>query len=289
MINIPPTHCIICGSKPFAINLNNLNLWKCQNCELMWRALFDVPLSHYGDAEGGFSKDKEKLQRRNIRDRIRTIGKYVKLDNTCDIGGSKGYFVEGLISFGYKGAYGVDPNKIQVEKAIHRGTPMIVGSTKDIHKIFPEKKTQNVSLFHVIEHLPDPVKTITEIYNALPSGGHFVVETPDFDSYSFKKLNYNHKLVYNEHLFYFNFDNLPQFLEKIGFSIIYAGKRDFDQYHLNLRESLFRLELMKRDGNLNILQRTFFKLMKIFFTVPASLLVKMLGRGNFILVIAQKS
>lgn len=283
-----PELCIICGTSPITIKLNNLDFWKCQGCGLMWRQSFDIPISHYEDKEGGFSKDKEKLQRRNIRDRIRTIGRYVNLNNTCDIGGSKGYFVEGLIESGYKEVYGIDPNKTQVEAAKLRGTPMVVGSTEDIYKIFPEKKTENVSLFHVIEHLPDPVKTITEIYDALPINGHLIVETPDFNSYSFQKLNYQHKLVYEEHLFYFNQNNLPQFLEKIGFSIIYTGKRDFDQYHLNARESLFRLNLMERDGSLGLLQKIILKLAIVFFTIPLALLVKFLKRDNFVLVIARK-
>ncbi len=255
----------------------------------MWRQSFDVPISHYEEKEGGFSEDKEKLQRRNIRDRINTIRKWVDLNNTCDVGGSKGYFVEELIKSGCSGAYGVDPNRIQVEAANRRGTPMIAGSTADIHKIFPEKMTKNASLFHVIEHLPDPVKTITEIYNALPKGGYLIVETPDFSSYSFGKLNYKHKLVYEEHLFYFNSDNLKDFLKKIGFEIIYSGKRDFDQYHLNARESLFRLGLMNKEDNLNIFQRIILKTVGVFFTVPLSLVIKFLGRGNFTLVISRKN
>lgn len=254
----------------------------------MWRQSFDVPISHYEEAQGGFSKEKEKLQRRNISDRIRTISTYVQLDNTCDIGGSKGYFVEELIQKGRKGVYGIDPNKIQVEAAVQRGTPMVAGSTEDIHRIFPERKTQNATLFHVIEHLPDPIKTVSEIYEALPNKGIFIVETPDFSSYAFRKLNYIHKLVYEEHFFYFNQNNLQEFLKKIGFNIIYIGKRDFDQYHLNIRESLFRLGLIKKEGNSNFLQRAVLKLLGIFFTVPLAMVVKFLRRGNFVLMIVQK-
>lgn len=288
MPNVPEI-CIICDSSPASIVLNGLDMWKCPKCLLMWRQSFDVPISHYEEADGGFSGAKEFLQRRNIRDRIRVITKYLKLDNTCDIGGSKGYFVEELIKSGFKGSYGVDPNKIQIEAAQRRGVPMIAGTTADIKKIFPEKKTKNVTLFHVIEHLPNPIKTISEIYDALPSGGYFVVETPDFDSYAFKKLDYKHKLVYEEHLFYFNTENLKKFLKKIGFGIIHSEKRDFDQYHLNVRESLFRLGIMNKEKTQNILEKIIFKTLNTFFAVPFSFLVKLLERGSFTFVVSRKN
>ena len=289
MDKVPPKSCIICGAPPFALELNSIELWKCTRCDLMWRRSFDVSLSHYTEAGGGFSEAKAKLQHRNIQDRIRTISKYVDLDGTCDVGGSKGYFVDELVKAGYKRAYGVDPNKVQIEAAQKRGTPMFVGSTEDAIVLFAQKKTRNATLFHVIEHLPSPVKNVQEIYDALPPGGHLIIETPDFGGYVFKKLNYRHKLVYEEHLFYFTFENLQQFLTNMGFSIVYAGKRDFDQYHLNVRESLFRLGLKEKKSNPGLMERAIYKFFGIFFTRLFSHLVVWSGRLNFSLVIARKN
>lgn len=282
-----PYSCIICGSQPVSDEINGIAIWKCTICALMWRQSFDVPISHYEDASGGFSKSKEFLQRRNIRDRIRTIGRDVSLDHTCDIGGSKGYFVEELLRSGYVGAYGIDPNKTQVEAASRSGIPMLVGSTADLHRIFPQRETKNASFFHVIEHLPDPTTVMTEIYEALPDGGYLIVETPDFSSYSFKKLNYVHKLVYEEHLFYFSAENLQRFLTNRGFTIQKVCKRDFDQYHLNAREALFRLGLMRREGFLPLWQKVLYKIATLL-TTPLSLMVKFLKRNMYVLIIAKK-
>lgn len=289
MTSIVPKQCIVCGSEPFDLIANGLPMWRCPTCGLMWRQSFNVPIAHYAEAPGGFSKEKEKLQRRNIADRICALGKYIRLDYTCDIGGSKGYFVEGLIRSGYQWVYGIDPNKIQVEAARARGVPMIVGSTEDLKNIFTERKTENVTLFHVIEHLPDPIKVLSEIRDALPFGGYLIVETPDFDAWSFKRLHYKHRLVYDEHLFYFNANSLCRLLEKNGFHVVRMWQRDFDQYHLAARESLFRLGLMKREGDLSLRRRVFLKFANIFLTRVLSFLVKIAGRGNFILVVAKKT
>ena len=283
-----PKTCIVCGSEPRPYVANGLPVWRCQNCSLMWRQSFDVPISYYEKGPGGFSKEKEKLQRRNIRDRIRTIARYVNLDSTCDVGGSKGYFVEELIRGGYRNVLGVDPNKIQVNEAQRRGVPMLTGSTENILEIFQQKRIKNATLFHVVEHLPDPQGAIRQIYDALPAGGFLVIETPDFGSDPFRKLKYKHKLVYKEHLFYFTRDNLQKFLVRMGFTIVYAGQRDFDQYHLNARESLFRLNLMSKSGDLSLSQKIILRLSESFLVLPLSLAVRFLGRGSLVLAIGQK-
>jgi SAM-dependent methyltransferase len=286
MKTVPET-CIIDNTVPRPFEANGLPLLRCPLCDLAWRTSFDLPPGHYEDAAGGFSITKERLQRRNIQDRIRTLVKYISLDDTCDVGGSKGYFVEALLQKGCKNVYGVDPNREQVSAAQLRGVPMLVGSTADMANLFKERQTQNVTLFHVIEHLAEPEKNVKEIYDALPTGGHLVVETPDFGSYVLRERNYRHQLIYPEHLFYFNFQNLQAFLQKQGFKIIYAGKRDFDRYNLNVHESLFRLGWrIKNRGS--FVERVFYKLLGIFFGKILSLIVIKTGRMNFSLVIAQK-
>jgi hypothetical protein len=68
-------------------------------------------------------------------------------------------------------------------------------------------------------------------------------------AYSLRKSNYKHDyLIYPEHFFYFNESNLKTLLEKIGFNIIARGKRDFNpKSNLNIRESLFRLGLLRKN------------------------------------------
>jgi SAM-dependent methyltransferase len=225
---------------------------------------------------------------RNISDRIRTLSRYVDLDDTCDMGGSKGYFVEALLAAGYKRAYGIDPNKAQIEAAQKRGVPMYEGSTENAVELFKEHGTKNASLFHVIEHLHDPLLVVRQIYQALPAGGHLIVETPDFDSYTFKSTDYKHKLIYPEHTFYFNFRNLQALLEQTGFRIVYAGKRDFDQYYLSAHESLSRLGLMRKGESPNFPKKILVKICSLFLRTPLSLLVKWFDRQSFSLILAQK-
>jgi 2-polyprenyl-3-methyl-5-hydroxy-6-metoxy-1,4-benzoquinol methylase len=286
---IPPTICIIDGAHPITIEHNGLAIRECPSCGLMWRQSFDVDLAHYEDADANFDATKERLQRRNIADRIGLLRRYVDFNGACDIGGSKGYFIEGLMTAGFKGAYGIDPNKAQVEAAQRRGTPMYEGSSKDAAKFFRDHTTKTATLFHVIEHLPDPTSMVEEMYAALPQGGHLVIETPDFSSYIFKATKYRHKLVYSEHLFYFSLANLQELLKKKGFSIVYAGKRDFDQYHLGAQESLSRLGFVKKGEMPNIFMLIIIKFCELFLRVPLSWLVKASGRQNFSLVVGRKA
>jgi len=305
-MTVVPERCVVCGTVPITAVVNDLAVFRCPKCALMWRQSFDIPLSHYEDMDAGFSAEKGVLQKRNIKDRIRVIKKYLSLDDTCDVGGSKGYFVEALMDAGYQRVWGIDPQQAAVERAQLQDIPMIVGSTADIGPMFAERGTKNATLFHVIEHLPDPVADIKRIYDALPVGGHLIIETPDFGSYAFKKTDYQHKLVYPEHLFYFNINNLQTFLKNMGFTVVAVRHRDFDQYHLNFREALFRLGLGEKKGSqvrglsnttsvvtqVKPQKKSFVRrirgVVRELVEFLLSVVVKLTGRQNFMLVIVRK-
>ncbi|KND50603.1 MAG: hypothetical protein AB202_03920 [Parcubacteria bacterium C7867-007] len=282
-----PNVCIIDGSTPESCDLNGMSGWRCPACLLMWRQSFDVPLSHYEDADASFSSEKAALQRRNIHDRINTIRRHIDCSYSCDVGCSKGYFVEALIEAGYTHVYGIDPNRAQIEAAQARGVPVLTGSTETMAPLFKERSTRTAMLFHVIEHLSDPFAVLKDIHAALPDKGLLVVETPDFQSYSLRKTNYHHKLVYPEHLFYYSFTNLQTFLRNNGFEIVYAGKRDFDPNHLPVRECLFRLGFLGISSTPSLFERIVCRVLRPVVPV-LSVLVRVVGRQNFSIIIARK-
>jgi SAM-dependent methyltransferase len=161
---------------------------------------------------------------------------------------AKGISVDALTAAGYTNVFGIDPNRTQVTVAQERGTDMVAGSTLEAPVLFKEHATKNATLFHVIEHLPDPQKDLKQIYDALPEGGSLIIETPNFGAPTFRRLNFQDKLVYPEHLFYYTPKTLKILLENAGFTIVSVTKRDFDQYHMNLHEALFRLGVAKKRG-----------------------------------------
>jgi SAM-dependent methyltransferase len=90
-----------------------------------------------------------------------------------------------------------------------------------------------ITLFHVFEHLIDPLRTLQAAYNKLNDGGRIVIEVPharDFlishlDLEEFKRFTF-----WSEHLVLHNRTSLTTFLQKANFkNIIVSG---FQRYNL---------------------------------------------------------
>jgi 2-polyprenyl-3-methyl-5-hydroxy-6-metoxy-1,4-benzoquinol methylase len=305
-------NCIVCGAGFNEEVLNELPMRRCTVCSLLWRKDFNVDLSHYVEDNITFKNtDEASLKRKykNAKERAKAYSKYLSLDNICDVGTGRGFFLRALIDLRHKNVIGLEPNKYTELVADEQGVRIIQGGFDDLKKVVSENNIKTVSLFHVIEHLPDPVVEVKKIFEALPPGGHTIIETPNASSYPIVARNYKHKLVYPEHLFLFNPESLKRLLEKEGFKIIAQGTRDFDQNNLPIKESLFRLGIIKKptmqkerrrlgdpnwkpidDKENNIeKRRSLLKRVADFFLIyTLSLLVRWRGRLTFIWYVAEK-
>lgn len=78
-----------------------------------------------------------------------------------------------------------------------------------------------VGMFHVLEHLTDPVATFAEIRRAMKPGGTIVVEVPHARDVLFKLEAFRDFSLWSEHLVLHTKESLAATLEHVGFSDIY--------------------------------------------------------------------
>jgi SAM-dependent methyltransferase len=79
-------------------------------------------------------------------------------------------------------------------------------------------------LNHVIEHLDDPRRELSEINRVLKPDGHLVIETPRYDSLMFKLLGRRERSVScNGHIYFFTTDSLRRLYEAAGFKQVDLG------------------------------------------------------------------
>lgn len=234
--------CTVChGTAIIEIIRNGLPLFECQTCRLAWRQTFDVDIAQYEEGDMCLGNANLERRTRNVKDRIACLERYLIPNDVCDIGAGEGMFLVELMKKGYTNVIGIEPNRGALAFGRAHGLTLFEGTLKEAPDIIRKNAIRIVTLFHVIEHLPNPRESVDSIYRALPSGGYLVVETPNSSAYSFVKTNHAHPLIYSQHLYYFNTDNLGRLLESVGFTIQARGKRGFDQYHMTIRQSLFCL------------------------------------------------
>jgi len=156
--------------------------------------------------------------RRTFRDRLRdlpaTPGKLL------DVGAATGFFVEQARRVGWD-AIGVEPSDWAAAYARNElGVDVQTGTLES--KQFPDAAFDVVTLWEVIEHLPDPRVTLAEIRRVLRPGGRLVLSTPDAGSVA-ARLSGRRWLGWRkvpEHLFFFDHANLDRLLSQAGFKPI---------------------------------------------------------------------
>ncbi|MEK7167937.1 MAG: class I SAM-dependent methyltransferase [Patescibacteria group bacterium] len=236
--------CQICGNSSVGLVLNDLPMKKCVNCGLVWRQDFDIDPDCYREEHIYLGSEKVKGRSSNSRQRIAIFKKYADLNNLLDVGTGDGIFLKTLTLQGYRNVLGLEPSIKNADFIKDNNLRVIEGCLSDICRVVRENNINTVALFHVIEHLPDPLESLKLVFDGLKKGDKLIIETPDIEAYAFRKRDYRTKNFYNEHLFYFNQKNLKDILVKAGFKAVASGRRDFDQFNMSIKECLFRLGLL---------------------------------------------
>lgn len=65
---------------------------------------------------------------------------------------------------------------------------------------FPDHAFEEVRLFHVLEHLPDPVRTMEELHRVCAPGGRVTIRVPYWNSRDFAT-DPTHRTSFSEHSF----------------------------------------------------------------------------------------
>jgi SAM-dependent methyltransferase len=117
--------------------------------------------------------------------------------------------------FGWEVA-GIEPNRRLSDALNCEGYPVVPSTLEEAE--IPAERYDVVALFNVLEHLWDSVCSLKRINRMLKPGGLVVVEIPDFDSPSRKRLG-KYWFMYHlpRHLSHFTQASLTSLMEECGF------------------------------------------------------------------------
>jgi len=106
---------------------------------------------------------------------------------------------------------------------------------------YPARHFDVVVLYHVIEHVSDPVGLIREVNRVLRGGGILLFGTPDFDSGCARRFGDRYRLLHDQtHISLFSSDSAHRFLRDHAFVIDRVEYPFFGTRHFTL-ENLERL------------------------------------------------
>ena len=167
-----------------------------------------------------------------------------------DIGCGRGDYLKRMKDLGWN-VLGVEPDPAAAALAKKRGIPVINGTLAEAR--LPEGAADQITMQHVIEHLPDPAAVVHECFKLLRKGGRLVIYTPNNESLGHRVFERSwFPLDSPRHLFVFSSRSMASLLKKSSFrewsihTVSVSAAKIYDN-------SFLISKYLKIDGNIPVL------------------------------------
>jgi 2-polyprenyl-3-methyl-5-hydroxy-6-metoxy-1,4-benzoquinol methylase len=223
------TQCYLCKSKDLSYvdgqvrDMLELKILKCNKCGLVFMESFDHISDTFYEDSSMINKDPGTILDVHLKEneidnarRAEFMKPFIKGKSVLDFGCGNGGFLRDIKAL-CKDCAGLekDANYFHSFKE-NKGIKLY----KDMSEI--KTKFDYITLFHVLEHIKDPKKTLKDLSKVLAPGGVIVVEVPNsndallslYKSKAFSKFTY-----WSPHLFLFDNNTLAKLAQDAGFKV----------------------------------------------------------------------
>lgn len=247
--------CIVCGStnsidfikcKDFTVSGLTFNIVQCQECEFKFTSprpavrflgsfyKSEKYVSHNDSNKGFINKLYQFVKNYTLLQKLKLVLKYNRKGRLLDYGCGTGSFGFVCKKAGWD-FYGVEPDTDAGEVARNKTGGPIYSSSQELSKAFPDSKFDAITLWHVLEHIPDVPSWFNFISNHLEKSGTLIIAVPNCDSYD-ASIFKAYWAAYDvpRHLWHFT----PKTIEKLflnnGFKLIETRPMIFDSFYVSL-------------------------------------------------------
>ncbi|MEK7494914.1 MAG: class I SAM-dependent methyltransferase [Patescibacteria group bacterium] len=199
---------------------------RCKECHLVYlnpRLNPDLIINSYAEGEDKAFIEQDSMRIRTFKTALKDLAKRHQLvlsgkTKVLDIGCAGGAFLRAARDLRLT-VTGIEPSRWLGEYArTKHGLDVRSGTLSDY--TFPEASFDLVTLWDVIEHIPNPKIELQHIHRLLAPQGLLVVNYPDFGSLVAKFLGKKWPFLLSVHLIYYTPETIRKQLEESGFKII---------------------------------------------------------------------
>ena len=244
----------MCGGAPSRwLQSGSRELMRCRDCRFAWVpqgvARTDTGESIYESDQPIFATERDyyldDTAVESARAKLRWVGRLVPAGAALlDVGANYGHFLQ--LAQETFDAMGIEPSATVVAWGReHLGVRLEQGSIETDNPAYVDR-FDAITLFDVIEHLPDPRAALHRCRRYLKSGGHLFITTPDTGALVARLLGSHwYYIDIVEHISLFSAASLTRLIEACGFRV--AERRTFGRtYRLSYIER--RLRQVSRDS-----------------------------------------
>ena len=209
---------------------------------------FDDYISHTDGKRTLFEKMYHFIKRRAIKNKLRLIEQHQPVKGKIlDIGAGTGDFLLEAKNKNWE-TVGVEPNEKAKSIAINKG--VLFADT--IEKL-ESNSFDVITLWHVLEHVPDVVHQVAELKRLLKPSGTLIIAVPNFKSFD---ANYYKTLwaAYDvpRHLWHFSKTAIEKLFDKQNMNLVAVKPMWFDSYYVSLLSEKNKTGKMKFINGLTI-------------------------------------
>ncbi|MDA0326177.1 MAG: class I SAM-dependent methyltransferase [Bacteroidetes bacterium] len=171
-----------------------------------------------------------------LKRKVRLISQFkVQKKTLLDYGAGVGSFVRVARKSGWD-SVGVEASK-QARSAANQALPESVFKTEWVKKL-PSKSQSIITLWHVLEHLPNLNSSIQEFKRLLADDGRLIVAVPNYKSYDAKYYK-AFWAAYDvpRHLWHFSPKSIARLFSQFDFELESTHPMLFDAYYVSLLSS----------------------------------------------------
>ncbi len=238
-------HKLFLTTKDYFLSHENFNILTCQDCGLMftnprpldsdlWKYYqSEEYISHSNTKKGLVSSLYQAVRSYTLSSKEKLLNSFVSRGTLLDYGCGSGHFLSYCQTKGWS-VSGVEPD--DGARAIASQTVRKVYKTKeDLLASEPNTRFAAISLWHVLEHLPDLNSVISFLNSSLERDGALFVALPNPQSYDAKKYK-GHWAAFDlpRHLYHFEKGSLCKLFEKHGFVLIETKPMYFDSFYVSM-------------------------------------------------------
>jgi 2-polyprenyl-3-methyl-5-hydroxy-6-metoxy-1,4-benzoquinol methylase len=228
--------CLLCGDtrhgSTFVFQKDSYVLGRCKSCDLVsvTNPPDAVALAELYSFSSNYhrtytSESNARLHRRRARRQRRFLERHVPPGRLLDVGCSAGYFLAEARRAGWKvSGLEMSPDTAALALALHDVDVVIgtLGATDGL----PLLSYDVITLWDVIEHVPDPLATLRRVHALLAHGGLVAIQTPNIDGL-FPKASYLVAEALDHwphpeppgHLYQFSSKTLTRLMHATGFRV----------------------------------------------------------------------
>jgi SAM-dependent methyltransferase len=224
-------------------------------------------ISHSNKATGLKERIYQIARRRAIRGKHTLLARYHPNGRVLDVGCGTGHFLAYLASRGYL-VQGVEPSTTAREQAIREHALAVVPA---LTAITAQENFQVVTMWHVLEHVPDLRATFKRLYALLAKGGLLVIAVPDRESWDAG--HYGTEWAawdVPRHLSHFRRADVKTLLHEHGFELVEIRRMWLDAYYIALLSEGYRGHSPLLAFPLALLKGSWSNLLALLGTRPTS-------------------